>query len=107
MFDGFESARSRVDGHTEECVVGLAQELPITRIALDFTHYVNNNPRAVRIEGLAGDKWIELVAQSEVKAFAASTKIFAVRAQEAIRQLRVTVVPDGGINRLRAYSIKV
>jgi allantoicase len=44
MFDGMESARSRIPGHFEEVVAKLSRPAPIKSIEMDFTFFVNNNP---------------------------------------------------------------
>ena len=103
MFDGFESARSRKPGHFEECVIRLARPARIQEIELDFSYFVNNNPRAIAIEFLKNDKWKSLVARTDVKAFAGNKKTFAVDENSLISELRFLVYPDGGINRIRVY----
>jgi hypothetical protein len=47
MFDGLESARSRDAGHYEEAVIRLGQPGQVDHVALDFTHFPNNNPVSV------------------------------------------------------------
>lgn len=107
MFDGFESARSREPGHQEEFVLALAHPRAVHRIEFNFSYFVNNNPRALRIEGLTKEGWKELAGTTEVKAFAASEKHFQLPAGgPVITQLRVFVIPDGGINRIRVFSLK-
>ncbi len=104
MFDGFESARSRVAGHTEEVVIELAREAVLERIEVDFTFFRNNNPRALSIQGLVKGAWVPLVARTEVKAFAGNLIHFTIPALEKIARLKVTVHPDGGLNRVRAFG---
>lgn len=112
MFDGLESARSRVPGHHEEVVIELAQPRRLTHIDLDFTFFVNNNPVAVSLHGWPADAktppssslsdgWIELVGKTSVKAYAGGIKRFVFSNPHAIRQLLVRTYPDGGINRIR------
>lgn len=104
MFDGFESARSRVKGHTEELVIRLGREARIHRIEVDFTYFKNNNPRAMSIQGLVRGAWVPLVPQTEVKAFAGNRISFQVNALDVLGQLKFTVFPDGGINRVHAFT---
>ena len=103
MFDGFESARSRRPGHFETLEIRLGARIPIRRIVLDFEHFVNNNPRAVRILRAEGDAWIELVPLTEVKAFAANRKSFDILSGPVTDRLRFEIHPDGGINRIHVY----
>ena len=105
MFDGFESARSRVLRHSEEVEIELGRICRVHRIEVDFTYFKNNNPRELRIEGLSGKGWIELVPKTGVKAYAGNTIAFPVlTTREPLRGLRLTVYPDGGLNRVRAIS---
>lgn len=104
MFDGLESARSRIKDHSEECIVGLAWPSKIHRIELDFTYFVNNNPLFVRIEGKSGNEWIEIIAKNRVKAFAGNMKSYEIKNSELFNQIRVVTIPDGGINRLKVFS---
>lgn len=105
MFDGLESARSRVPGHFEEVVVKLAQTLPVKKIEIDFTYYVNNNPLEVDLDGLINGEWIQLIPKTNVKAYAGKHVAFAVSENRAIEQVRVRTYPCGGMNRLKVFSI--
>jgi malate synthase len=104
MFDGLESARSRVKDHSEECIVALAWPAKVHRIELDFTFFVNNNPLFLRIEGKSGNDWIEIVPKNRVKAFAGNVKAFEIKNSELFNQIRVVTIPDGGINRLKVFT---
>ena len=104
MFDGFESARSRDKNHFEEVVIELGRANRIQRIEIDFTFFKNNNPREISIQGLAGEKWIPLVEPTNVKAYAGNFVEFKVDRTEKFKQLKITVFPDGGMNRVRVFS---
>ena len=104
MFDGMESARSRIPGHFEELIVKLAKPAPIHRIELDYSYFVNNNPLEVSIEGYTDGKWSELVPKTNVKAFAGNKKVFKVESKAVFDQVRVRNYPCGGMNRLKVFS---
>jgi allantoicase len=104
MVDGLESARSREPGHSENVVILLGRPAKIGRIELDFSHFVNNNPREIEIDGLRGTEWIPLVARTDVKAFAGNVIAFQAGGVGPCEQIRVTVFPDGGMNRVRVYA---
>ena len=104
MVDGLESARTRVAGHSENVVIALGRTAKIARIELDFTRFVNNNPQEISVDGLCAGKWVTLVVRTNVKAFAGNAIAFAVESSEQCEQVRVTVFPDGGINRVRVFS---
>ena len=104
MFDGMESARSRKAGHSENVTIALAAPAVLEKVQLDFHYFVNNNPLQVQIEGLVGGQWVTLVPKTPVKAFAGNTREFLVESAAQVSQIRVTTFPDGGINRIRAFS---
>jgi malate synthase len=104
MFDGLESARSRNPGHSEEVVIALGIPLPIHRIEMDFTYFVNNNPLEVSVDVLVEGKWKSLIPKTNVKAFAGSEKVFEIQCLDVIQSVKVRTWPDGGMNRLRVFS---
>lgn len=106
MFDGLESARSRKSGNFEEVDIQLARASKLHRLEMDFTYFVNNNPLYVSVHGLSNGEWVELVPKSQVKAFAGNQKIIKLDNDLLIEQLKVKTYPDGGMNRLHAYSMK-
>jgi len=103
MFDGLESARSREPNHSEDVVIQLAHPSRIGRIELDFTHFIYNNPREVEVEGRCDRSWISLVKRRSVKAYAGNSIALQAHAISICDQIRVTVFPDGGINRVRVF----
>lgn len=104
MFDGFESARSRVKGHHQEVLIQLARTTPIQRIVMDFSYFVNNNPFELSIQGLSKGTWVTLVDRSNVKAFAGNKKEFSILNTQEFEQIKVIAHPDGGINRIRVFA---
>jgi len=106
MFDGFESARSRTPQHHEEFVVQLGRPAVLHRLEFDFKFFINNNPHAIKVEGLdLENQWHDISPYTEVKAFAGSKKSITVSSKNKFQQLKVFVFPDGGINRFRAFSL--
>ncbi|HXH74971.1 MAG TPA: serine hydrolase [Bacteriovoracaceae bacterium] len=104
MFDGLESSRSRKPDNFEEVVVALARPAAIQKIELDFTYFVNNNPLEVSAEGFSNGQWIQLVAKTNVKAFAGNIKTFKIVNTAIFEQVRVKTYPCGGMNRLKVTS---
>lgn len=105
MFDGLESARSREPNHFEEVILEMAEQNSICEIHLEFTHFINNNPRAVDIRARfsPNSDWIDLAPLTSVKAFAGNTKVFSFEKSEKFKQISVRTFPDGGINRIKVY----
>lgn len=106
MFDGFESARSRVEGHIEEIEVQLASDDLIQRIELDFQFFVNNNPKHIEVLGFENDKWITIIPKNYVKPFAGNLKEFVLEEKRSFKKLKLIIHPDGGLNRLRVFASK-
>ncbi len=104
MFDGMESARSRTPGHFEEVVLSVAKPLPVHRIELDFTYFVNNNPLEVSVDAFDGREWKVLIPKTWVKPFRGNFKSFDLSSTEKVEQLRLRTYPCGGLNRFRALS---
>jgi len=104
MFDGMESARSREKGHCEEVIIELAHPAVLRRLELDFTYFVNNNPLEISVEALADGKWVSLVPRTNVKAYAANKMGVDFKTTPKIVQLKLTAFPDGGINRISAFT---
>lgn len=105
MFDGMESARSRVPGHFEEVIVELAKKAPVKKIEMDFTYFVNNNPLEVDVDGLVNGKWIKLVEKTNVKPYAGKQVAFTVNDHTSIEQVRVRTYPCGGMNRFKVLAV--
>ena len=135
MFDGLESARSRIPGSCEWVIIQLAWPCRIDAISLDFTYFVNNNPKDVSVDVICADSassatvddehserhYLPLVPRTHVKPFAASTKVFkrgailnrendltsvaAAWSRDDVVIVRVRTFPCGGINRVKVFSL--
>ena len=103
MFDGLESSRSRMPGHFEEVVIALARTDRIQSVILVFEYFVNNNPRAVSLEGFSDGKWVVLAPETDVKAYAGNKKELKIDSLLKFSQLKVKTIPDGGINRVWVF----
>jgi allantoicase len=116
MSDGWETRRRRGPGE-DWAVLELAATGVIDRIELDTTHFKGNYPDRCVVEGVhapgatfgeleavAADRagWVELVAETPMQPHARHA--YAVTAPEPVSHLRLRVLPDGGVARLRAYG---
>jgi allantoicase len=104
MFDGMESARSRKPGSFEFITIKLATECELETVEVDFTYFVNNNPRELSIEAKVNGQWKELVSKTYVKSFAGSKKEFPLTLKEKISELKVKAHPCGGLHRVKAFA---
>jgi malate synthase len=108
MFDGLESARSRDAGHYEEAVIRLGQPGQVDHVALDFTHFPNNNPVSVDLLGLSEDsgkeEWTNLAKAVPTKAFAGNTKVIDINDSKIFTKIKLRLHPDGGLNRVHVFG---
>lgn len=111
MGDGWETRRRRDDGH-DWAVIELATTGTLGRVELDTTHYKGNYPHRVRIETadapdtpvdrITPEQWVVAVADRPVEPH--WRHVFPIAEQRAASHLRLSIVPDGGVARLRAYG---
>lgn len=104
MFDGFESARSRSSNHHEEVVIGFKKRV-VKAIEIDFTFFVNNNPKHMQFLGRVANSmdWVEITDKVFTKPFAGNFQMFNSNYDSEIDQIKILVYPDGGFNRIRIY----
>ena len=120
MGDGGETARSRGPGHVDWAIIKLGLPGSVARIVVDTKDFRGNFPRTVRVHGLVGRKdkegqvpthddpeWVELLKGDrackadmehvfegdDLAAEGEDTRVFS--------HVKLTLVPDGGVKRLR------
>lgn len=129
MGDGWETARSRAKGHVDWVVVKLGLKgRVVEKVVVDTKDFRGNFPRAVRVEGWSEGAakaalgteeepkhdaagWKELV-RGEQKCQADYEHVFeggalAVRDPpegEVWTHVKMTIIPDGGVKRLRVFG---
>jgi allantoicase len=128
MFDGFETARSRAplaiagaaaapDTRGEHLELQLAVPCAPHRIVLDFSFFVNNNPREVAVDAqdAATGQWVRVVPRRVVKHFRGNTVVLdapgvsgggggAFGGGAVFSRVRVHSIPCGGYNRVRILA---
>jgi allantoicase len=108
--DGWETRRRRGLGH-DWCLVRLGVPGVLSAIDLDTRHFTGNYPPAASVEGSADDRpdasarWRTLVPTSPLGPNA--RHLFPVADAEPVKWLRLSIYPDGGVARLRAYGAAV
>jgi allantoicase len=116
MADGWETRRRRGPGN-DWAIVRLAAAGTIERLELDTRHFKGNAPGRAVIEGWNGGtapeasgephpSWRTLVA-SKTQPHTRHLFDDAVRRVGAVSHLRLSVYPDGGVARLRAWGVLV
>ena len=106
--DGWESRRRRRGGH-DHCVVRLATAGEIFSVDIDTTHFTGNFPPAASLDGCycdgdpdAAADWVPLVPPVPIGPNA--HHLFEVPSAEVVTHVRLNLLPDGGVARLRVYG---
>jgi len=128
MGDGWETARSRTKGHTDWviCRLGLRGRA-IEKVVVDTKDFRGNFPRAVKVEGLLApndddaaaaadpvvdsEGWVPLI-KGEQPCAADFEHIFEggelmvhpELGEKAWTHVKMTILPDGGVKRLRVFG---
>jgi allantoicase len=102
MADGWETRRRRGPGH-DWAIVRLAAAGTIERLELDTSHFKGNAPARATVEGGDGQAWRLLLA-SALQPHTRHVFDDALRRIGDVTHLKLSVFPDGGIARLRAWG---
>ncbi|KAG0061529.1 hypothetical protein BGZ89_011374 [Linnemannia elongata] len=107
MSDGWETKRSRSPGHVDFATIKFGQPGHITDLEVDTAHYMGNPPKAVTIEGYEIGSEQPIVLLSEAPMTPHRQHFFKVPVElteKRIAQIKVIMIPDGGIKRIRAWG---
>lgn len=114
--DGWESRRRR-DGKNDFCFIRLGSPSIINNFNIDTSHFTGNFAPAISIlgcsvpggttddrvvDGSAVSEWFDLLDQEKLESD--SHNLFSCKTNQPITHLKITLYPDGGIARLRAYG---
>jgi len=129
MGDGWETARSRNQGHTDWVIVKLGLKgRNISKVVVDTKDFRGNFPRAVKVEALATEVakaalgtesdpkhdaagWVELVkgeksTQADTEHVFENEELAATAAPDGFvwTHVKMTIIPDGGVKRIRVFG---
>jgi len=112
--DGWETKRRREPGH-DWALIRLGAPGRVTSVEVDTSFFTGNYPQFCRIEACGlegypgpaelndpGTEWVEIVPRSPLEGDRRNT--FAVSESLRFTHLRLSVFPDGGVARLRAFG---
>lgn len=109
--DGWETRRRRGPGH-DWCVVRLGVPGSLAFVDIDTRYFTGNYPPGAALDGFAGEDepgaasdWRVMVPP--VALGPSACHILPIADAQAVRWLRLSIFPDGGIARLRAYGTPV
>ncbi|GAA5801577.1 allantoicase [Helicostylum pulchrum] len=113
MGDGWETKRSRTAGHTDHVLVRLGDRGHILKAVVDTSHYCGNYPHKIILEATTSDK---LVPEADAKwttliepASTGPHDLFYFdlpHTDKVFSHAKVTLIPDGGLKRLRLYGVR-
>ncbi|MFH7045210.1 allantoicase [Acinetobacter johnsonii] len=115
MGDGWETKRRREPGF-DWCVLALGQTGTIEKIEIDTAHFKGNFPAQVSIQAVyvkdATDPqlipqsmfWPFLLEAQDMQMDHVHSYIDQVLAHEKISHIRINMIPDGGISRIRLWG---
>ncbi|MGI9089328.1 MAG: allantoicase [Chthoniobacterales bacterium] len=115
--DGWETRRRRTPGH-DWCVVQLGLRGIIKQVEIDTNHFLGNHPPFAsldaisltndfpgKVEAIDTLPWTSILEKSPLNP--GSQNLLAINTDESWTHLRLNIIPDGGVARLRVYGIVV
>src|SRR4051794_6521912 len=112
--DGWESRRRRTPGH-DWCVIKLGLRGIIRQVDIDTNHFLGNHPPFASLDAVCLTNgspddveqlaWREILAKSPLNP--GSQNLFAIASDETWTHVRLNIIPDGGVARLRVYGVVV
>jgi len=120
MGDGWETKRSREPGHVDWVVVKLGAPGHIEEIIVDTLHFRGNFPQAVELyafsaggaHSVAADDagWVKIVdahpCSADTEHAFPSAKLQNI-GTGAITHVKMVIIPDGGVKRLRVFGKRI
>lgn len=112
VYDGWETRRRREPGH-DHAIVRLGAPGVVRGVVIDTAWFTGNYPpfasvEATSVEGypsaaeLAGADWLPIVERSPLQGDTANA--FPVAAGERFTHVRLSIYPDGGVERFRVHG---
>lgn len=113
MGDGWETKRNRTPGNKDWVIVRLAKQGVIEKILIDTCHFKGNYPDSCFIEGCNISQkdeeklnsseilWETILPQSKLQADHEHYFQREIITNEPFTHVRLTILPDGGVSRMR------
>jgi allantoicase len=113
VYDGWETRRRREAG-SDSAIIRLAAPVLLRGVMIDTSYFRGNYPPLASVEGvslfaypsvrelLAAD-WVTLVDKTDLEGDSANA-VAANDVGQLVTHLRLTIYPDGGVARFRAYG---
>jgi allantoicase len=115
--DGWETRRRRTPGH-DWCVVKLGLRGIIKHVDIDTNYFLGNHPPFASLDAVCltsafpsdasaieAISWSPILTKSPLHP--GSQNLFAVASDQSWTHVRLNIIPDGGVARLRVYGVVV
>lgn len=116
MGDGWETARSRGKDHVDWTIVRLGAPGYVQKFVVDTAHFRGNFPQKVALQGIEwkgegepgadAEGWTEVVAPNKTGPDA-EHEFESSQKEKALTHIKLIMIPDGGIKRVRAFGKRV
>ena len=114
MGDGWETRRRREPGH-DWAVLKLGSPGVIEKIIVDTAHFKGNYPDRCFIQGASdemsdeealaqAEHWPVILSEQKLDADREHVFVSEIVKQGAVRFVRLNIIPDGGVSRLRLFG---
>ncbi|KAJ2898756.1 Allantoicase [Zalerion maritima] len=116
MGDGWETSRSRGKEHVDWAILKLGAPGCIQKFVVDTAHFRGNFPQKVRLQVMAWKGSSAPTADAEGWKDAIESikcgpdkehEVASLLQDEAVTHVKLIIIPDGGVKRLRAYGKRV
>ncbi|KAI9772188.1 MAG: Allantoicase [Geoglossum umbratile] len=121
MGDGWETKRSRREGHIDWAIIRLGARGTISKLIVDTAHFIGNFPQAITVKAcdfMGGgegeqpdrkvDAWVEILGPQKCRAH--YEHVFEgdalTESGKAWTHVMLTMVPDGGVKRFRVFGTR-
>lgn len=116
MGDGWETRRNRTPGNRDWVIIRLAHRGIIEKILVDTAHFKGNYPDSCLIEGYdisveeenqlenRDISWKLILPQSKLGGDQEHYFEDEIQSKEPVTHIRFSIIPDGGVSRLRLWG---
>ncbi|ODQ82903.1 hypothetical protein BABINDRAFT_170024 [Babjeviella inositovora NRRL Y-12698] len=114
MSDGWETYRSRSEGHVDWALIKLGGLTKIDNVVIDTANFRGNFPQKINVKAIKSDQdhpdlnnpaWVEVVGNQKTGPHAEHT--YKVNSTETFSHVLLTIIPDGGVKRIRVNGVLV
>ncbi|KAF9417748.1 Allantoicase [Podila epigama] len=114
--DGWQTRRSRVEGHVDWVEIKLGAAGLLEEVEVDLRHFSGNNPDFISLDACHSEyrdvqydpevKWVNILPKTTVQGDK-KNNFTLTSTGNAYTHVRLNIYPDGGISRLRVYGVRV